>query len=92
MYHSLQASKVAELMDYSDISYHTTTPLPECNNNDLTFNCSVKDTSYGKKSETKSHCKVPVPSLHFSHFCPKKSTCDEKNLGSVKLTVSVGDL
>ena len=58
MYHSLQASKVAELMEYNDISYDTTTPLPECNNNDLTF--SVKDSSHGKKADTKTQNKVHV--------------------------------
>ena len=55
--HSLQASKVAELMDYSDLSYDTTTPFLECNNNDLTF--SVKDLPQGKKAESKTH-KVPT--------------------------------
>ena len=52
MCHSLQASKVAELMDYSDFSYDSTSPLLECNNNDLTF--SAKDIPRGKKAESKT--------------------------------------
>ena len=43
-------------MEYDDIYSHTTTLLPECNNNDLTF--SVKDSSHNKKTESKSHSKV----------------------------------
>ena len=55
---SLQASKLAELVDHSDFSYDTTRTLPECNNNDLTF--SVKDSSHGKRSDAKSHTKVQL--------------------------------
>ena len=50
-------------MDYSDLSYDTTTPFLECNNNDLTF--SVKDIPQGKKAESKTH---KVPTLWFISY------------------------